>query len=292
MLTNKPWISKDGIIDAPVVYFGGKSRAAALIWERLGNVPNFVDPFMGSMAVLLGRPHPTEKRGLETCNDADGFVVNAYRAIRHDPELTAHFADWPVSECDMTARHAWIVRRRENLVAELMGDPEFFDAKIAGWFLHGVACWIGSGYASGQGPWVVEGGLLVDSRKLPHLAGNKGVNPEDPSSEDGDESGQLPAMGEQPGVGRQLPSLGSATFCGVNRQLPRMGPGRGVEREASLIAWFLDLADRLRDVRITCGDWSRILGPSVTTANGTTGLVLDPPYSGGRRPQVGDRARR
>lgn len=45
-----------------------------MVWDRLGNVPNFVEPFFGSGAVLLGRPHaPTT----ETINDKDGFVCLA-----------------------------------------------------------------------------------------------------------------------------------------------------------------------------------------------------------------------
>lgn len=45
---------------------------------------------------------------------------------------------------------------------------------------------------------------------------------------------------------------------------------------------FDDLAARLQRVRITCGDWSRVLTPSVTTRHGLTGVVLDPPYDGER----------
>lgn len=39
---------------APFPWFGGKSRAAPLIWEALGDVRNYVEPFAGSLAVLLG----------------------------------------------------------------------------------------------------------------------------------------------------------------------------------------------------------------------------------------------
>jgi len=38
------------------------------------------------------------------------------------------------------------------------------------------------------------------------------------------------------------------------------------------------LAERLRHVRVCCGDWERVLGPAVTTCIGTTGVFLDPPY--------------
>jgi hypothetical protein len=43
---------------APFPYFGGKSRAAHLVWAAFGDVPNYVEPFAGSLAVLLGRPTP------------------------------------------------------------------------------------------------------------------------------------------------------------------------------------------------------------------------------------------
>jgi hypothetical protein len=48
------------------------------------------------------------------------------------------------------------------------------------------------------------------------------------------------------------------------------------------------LADRLRLVRVCCGDWSRVCGPSPTVALGTTAVFLDPPYSteAGRDPTL------
>jgi site-specific DNA-adenine methylase len=39
-----------------------------------------------------------------------------------------------------------------------------------------------------------------------------------------------------------------------------------------------DLAERLREVRVACGDWTRVLGDSVTVKHGVTGVFLDPPY--------------
>ncbi len=39
------------------------------------------------------------------------------------------------------------------------------------------------------------------------------------------------------------------------------------------------LAERLRAVRVCCGDWSRICGPSPTSKHGITGVFLDPPYA-------------
>jgi len=42
---------------APFPWFGGKSRCAPVVWRALGNVPNYVEPFFGSGAVLFSRPH-------------------------------------------------------------------------------------------------------------------------------------------------------------------------------------------------------------------------------------------
>jgi site-specific DNA-adenine methylase len=41
------------------------------------------------------------------------------------------------------------------------------------------------------------------------------------------------------------------------------------------------LHNRLRDVRVTCGDWSRVVKDSVTTRHGLTAVFLDPPYTKG-----------
>lgn len=148
-------------LKAPFPWFGGKSRAADLIWPRFGDAPNYVEPFFGSGAVLLSRPSEPQ---IETVNDKDGFVANFWRAMQADPEALAHWADWPVNENDQHARHAWLVRQRAGLTASLEGDPDFYDVKIAGWWVWGICCWIGGGWCSGDGPWQVD-----DAGQLVHL---------------------------------------------------------------------------------------------------------------------------
>ncbi|MCG3177482.1 MAG: hypothetical protein MOGMAGMI_02456 [Candidatus Omnitrophica bacterium] len=234
---------------SPFPYFGGKSRVTNLVWQRFGDVPNYVEPFFGSGAMLLARPddHDWPHR-TETVNDADGMVANFWRAVSHDPEQVAQWADWPVSECDLHARHAWLIGQREDLTRRLEGDPDFYDAKVAGWWLWGICLWIGGCWCSAQGPWrVVDGELL--------RIGN--------------------------GQKRQLPHLGDAGR-GINRQLPHLGnAGMGVCDEWSehLLSIMQELANRLRRVRVCCGDWQRVCGPTPTTKFGTTGVFLDPPYS-------------
>ena len=157
----------------PFPCFGGKSAIADIVWAGLGDVPNFVEPFCGSCAVLLLRPH--EPR-IETINDADGLLANFWRALQRAPEAVAEHADNPVNECDLHARHLWLVGQRERITEKLCGDPDFYDAKAAGWWCWGACCWIGGGWCSGVGPWVSDGGEMVLStagrgvnRQRPHL---------------------------------------------------------------------------------------------------------------------------
>jgi hypothetical protein len=266
-------------LQAPFPWFGGKSRVADIVWRKFGNVPNYVEPFAGSLAVLLGRPH--EPR-VETVNDLDGFVANFWRAMSTDAEQVLKFADWPVNENDLTARHVWLVGQREGLQKRLEGDPAYFDAKIAGWWVWGLCNWIGGGWCSGKGPWHAdEGGALTNDRQLPHLGGDLGVNRQLPHlSGDLGVNRKLPHLGGDRGVNRQLPRLSGD--LGVNRQLPHLSGDLGVNRKPAMLVWFEALQVRLRRVRVCSGDWLRVCQESVTTYNGLTGVFLDPPYDSER----------
>lgn len=124
------------MLKAPMPYFGGKLRAAAEIWREFGDCENYTEPFAGSLAVLLQRPHEPRT---ETVNDLCGFISNFWRAIRDDPEGVAQWADQPVSERDLEAQHFWLMSEGAKRLTELMADPEASDSKFAGaWLvLHG-----------------------------------------------------------------------------------------------------------------------------------------------------------
>jgi DNA adenine methylase len=247
------------MLAAPFPYFGGKSKAAPLVWSRFGEVDNYVEPFCGSAAMLLSAP---EGRRVETINDADGFVANFWRSVANDPDSVAHHADWPVIEADLEARHSWLVQRSDRLRWQLE-DPDFYDPKIAGWWVWGVCAWIGAGWCSGTGPHITTGARIFDRRQLPHLSAGQGINR------------QLPHVGNAgQGINRQLPHVGNAGQ-GINRQLPHVGnAGRG----EFIREWMRQLSDRMRDVRVANGDWKRVLSTSVTTRHGVTAVFLDPPY--------------
>jgi hypothetical protein len=318
-------------LKAPFPWFGGKSRVAHLVWERFGDVSNYVEPFAGSLATLLLRPH---EAGVETVNDLDCYLANFWRAVAADPYKVAKWADWPVSEADLHARHEWLVGRSE--FREVMKtDPDFFDVKIAGWWVWGLCQWIGGGWCA-QRTWRTE-------RCRPHLNGEMGINRPEVAlwkrmarGRDRGINRNLPVDGNAPsapqgvprkrinlprgggkGVHRKLPDLrghGTASGKGVHSKLgeqeqeqegnvwrkrPSMkrggkgvhrsmpdisgnagAVGRGVHasRLESLVGYFEALATRLRRVRVCCGFWERVLGPSPTTAIGVTAVFLDPPY--------------
>lgn len=214
-------------LKAPFPYFGGKSRAASLVWERFGDVPNYVEPFFGSGAVLLGRPHAPR---IETVNDLDCYLANFWRATSHDPEHVAQYADSPVNEADLYARHGWLVSQ-VDFRERIRNDPNYYDPKIAGWWVYGISCWIGSG-------WCVSDSSVYHPNKRPHLGDS----------------------------------------------------GMGIHRVSinSLVDYFMQLQDRLRRVRVCCGDWSRVTGSGVTVKHGVTGVFLDPPYAdtAGRDPTL------
>jgi hypothetical protein len=255
---------------APFVWFGGKRRVAPQVWEALGDVDNYVEPFAGSLAVLLARPHPLgdDERHTSTVNDIDGFVANFWRAVTLDPEAVASYADYPVNEIDLFARHLWLVNTgRSRLLEGLESDPEWFDAQIAGWWVWGVNAWIGSGWCAGVGPW----GFDVDGN-ISSTAG-QGVNRKRPHLGD---AGR--------GVNRQLPHLGDAGQ-GVNRQRPHLGDaGQGVNRaeylNEGIYHYFDQLATKLRHTRVCSGDWTRVVTNGALSYGATVGIFLDPPYLG------------
>jgi len=230
------------MIKTPFPWFGGKSRAADLIWSRLGaGIGNYVEPFLGSAAVWLNRPRQFD--GWAVLNDKDGNISNFWRAMQHDPDGVCEAANYPVSEADLHARHLWLVNNVCKLAGRLMADPEYFEARTAGWWAWGCCSWIGGGWCAGDGPWI--------------------------------------AQKDDEGV---LTLKNSDSSKGINRKLPHLTGGKGINRKHSdkksfLLKWFSDLSSLLIPARITCGDWQRVCSSGTMTANGICGVLLDPPYS-------------
>jgi hypothetical protein len=321
-------------LKAPFPWFGGKSRAAQLVWDRLGNVPNYVEPFAGSLAVLLARPHESR---IETVNDKDCYLANFWRAVQKDPEEVAKWADWPINEADLHARHRWLVDV-PKFRTHMRRRPTYCSFKVAGWWVWGISQWIGSGWCS-RPEW--EGrahcgrfargihadqmeirpdlssagrGVHLDEKrpnnwgkgvhkigqwnKRPNISmrSTQGVHRQVPEGQKpslyGNKGVHVPPDGKRPrlashgagGTGVHAPHEKRPHL--TSRGTPGVHSGKSITetraRREWLVDWMTALADRLRNVRVCCGDWSRVVTPSVTYLIGgsmKTGILLDPPYA-------------
>lgn len=187
------------------------------VWQYLGDVDHYIEPFFGSGAVLLNRPH--SGRRTETVNDKDGFIANVWRALQFAPDEVAKWCDWPVNHADLSARKAALIRNESRLLENLIADEKWFDPVMAGYWIWAASCWIGSGLTSGKGI---------------HTIGES-------------EAGEFESVTDPYNTG--------------------------------IYKRFRDLSERLRYVRVVCGDWNRVCGGNWQDKMGTVGIFFDPPYS-------------
>lgn len=222
-------------------YYGYKGAVSADIWRRLGDVPNYVEPFAGSLAVLLQRPGGPGRR--EVVNDKYGLLVNFWRAVRAVPQEVAKWAIWVSSESDLHARNACCRMAIDEITPRLEGDPEWYDARLAGYWCYVQCSAIGEA-AFAKGPWIVRDEMLVHSST-------------------------------EIGIRRSVP-------CNFDRGIQRAIPfhsNQGIFCESNdVFEWMERLSLRLQGVRILCGNWARAVRPTYTTQHGLTGITLDPPY--------------
>jgi hypothetical protein len=242
----------------PAPYFGGKSKVAPLVWNRFGDVDNFIEPFVGSGAVLLARPSSPR---IETINDLDCYVCNVWRSLKYDPDGVAVWADDVVSEADLHARHRWLVGverpepvvpgrfaddplAREAYLAGFLGeertyaaafrrkvrtDPHYYDVKLAGWYLWGMCAWIGGGWCATPEAGAVNGPIGGSGERRPKI--DEGVHHGNGVHARGEcphEWQQVPHLGDEgrgvaaagPGLSQQRPALG-----GTNHSVTHLGNG-------------------------------------------------------------------
>lgn len=72
-------------VTPPFAYFGGKLRLADRIVDLLPAHHHYVEPFAGSLAVLLAKP----RSRMETVNDLDGDLMTFWRVLRDRPDELA-----------------------------------------------------------------------------------------------------------------------------------------------------------------------------------------------------------
>lgn len=206
-------------LKAPFPYFGGKSKAVPLVWERFGKVDHYIEPFCGSMAMLLGCPDDIRAKR-ETVNDADCWLINAWRALKYDPEGVADALNEPLFELNVHAYARQCRDDREAYRERFRDETEYHDVVRAARWLSGMSASIGDAFAECKKALLRGGGA-----------------------------------------------------CGVHKLV-----WRGKHADCLAV-----IRDRLRNVQIASGDWSRVLG-SVHLFQNTkcTAVFLDPPYISGK----------
>lgn len=220
---------------------------AHIVWDCLGDVGHYMEPFFGSGAVLLNRPGwaPGVKKS-ETICDKNGFLANVWRGIKLYPDEVAKWCDWPVNHADLMARRNVLIRNKGCLLENLVNDPEWCDAKLAGYWVWSASCWIGGGITKKN----------ICSQIPDITSKGRGVHG---TSKNGSVC--------------QRPSLGNK--------------GEGVHGTSkNVYAWFDELSRRLRHVRVVCGDFTRILGGNWQDSHwDSVGIFFDPPYGVKNRDQ-------
>ena len=119
----------------PIPYAGGKSRAASLVWQAFAGINSYIEPCCGTAAVLLSRPR---KLRFETINDADGLVVNFWRAVQVNPVGVGRWLERPRSELELSSCGRWLSSL--CLAERLRADPSYYDVAAAGvwaWYMSG-----------------------------------------------------------------------------------------------------------------------------------------------------------
>jgi site-specific DNA-adenine methylase len=111
------------------------------------------------------------------------------------------------------------------------------------------------------------------------------------------QTGQIPSLRDDRGINTQIPHLSSET--GICRRPAYGASGAHGVHKVTLVndispaplldvrdpytpgiyQWFRQLSERLRRVRVVCGDWSRVCGGDWQDNRGTCGMFFDPPYN-------------
>lgn len=133
-----------GQLSTAFPYFGGKARVAGAVWDRLGSVSVYIEPFCGSAAVLLGCPYGP--RSVEILNDFDCYIANFFRSVKLEPDVVIEHAMRPCVETDMRAVHRWLKRwDRDGLRERLENDLNYCEPELAGLWVWAACLWFGEG---------------------------------------------------------------------------------------------------------------------------------------------------
>jgi DNA adenine methylase len=107
-------------LKTPIRYFGGKTNLAERIVALMPDHDGYIEPFAGSLAVLLAKPG----KKIEVVNDIDGRLMTFWRVLRDRPldlARVAHLTPHSRAELELamafetgldeleTARRVWVL---------------------------------------------------------------------------------------------------------------------------------------------------------------------------------------
>lgn len=118
---------------------GAKRKLAGRIVREMPTHKVYVEPFMGSMAVLLDKP----ESDIEIANDLHGHLVNLARVIQGDDAPILHER---LSRCLFGED---TLRQSELALSRWDGAPQVFGGDIERAFHYHIVSWMGRGDASG-----------------------------------------------------------------------------------------------------------------------------------------------
>ena len=198
--------------------------------------------------------------------DLDGLLCNFWRALRADPEAVAYWAAWPTIHQDLTARHTWLRQWRAEHVHKVETDPDFYDPKVAGWWVWGLSNWIGGGWCTGK---------FSDKRPLSNQ-GQGGATAQGVQAQRG-------GQGQRPHVNTLHPGQGvQAQRVGFQGSPDHVLTGDILDGSRWQL-WFAALAKRLERVVVLNRSWESAVTPSLlqqtpSAPKPPVGIFLDPPY--------------
>ena len=84
-----------------------------------------------------------DRNKTETINDKNANISNVWRSIKFDPETTANFCYYPIHHTELTSRKRYIFANYDKLATKLSNDVDYFDPKLAGFWIYAAAISIG-----------------------------------------------------------------------------------------------------------------------------------------------------
>lgn len=136
----------------PFTYYGGKTTLASRIAAAFPPHRHYVEPFAGSLAVLLAKP----RTKLETVNDIDQDLMTFWRVLRDHPEALARVCEMtPHSRAEHIAARDLSVHNdieRARRVWVLLSQGRTGTLRTTGWRFYADPAGTGTampGYLSG-----------------------------------------------------------------------------------------------------------------------------------------------